>query len=141
MEMAHTTDLILLHRWRASRDAEAFRALAERYAGLVFAAAHRVLRDPSEAEDVAQECFLTLAQARKPPERNLGAWLHAAAVNRAKNHIRGEVRRRQREQNYDALQPDHIQTELDDTLAQVDEAIAALDDELRHVIIAHFLEA
>lgn len=141
MELSNTTDLILLHRWRASRDAEAFRALAERYAGLVFAAAHRVLRDSSEAEDVAQECFLTLAQARKPPERNLGAWLHAAAVNRAKNHIRGEVRRRQREQHYDALQPDRIQTELDETLAHVDEAIAALDDELRHVIIAHFLEA
>ncbi len=141
MEFSNTTDLILLHRWRASRDAEAFRALAERYAGLVFAAAHRVLRDPSEAEDVAQECFLNLAQARKPPERNLGAWLHTAAVNRAKNHIRGEVRRRQREQHYDALQPDRIQIELDDTLAHVDEAIAALDDELRHVIIAHFLEA
>lgn len=141
MELTNATDLILLHRWRASRDAEAFRALAERYAGLVFAAAHRVLRDPSEAEDVAQECFLTLAQARKPPERNLGAWLHAAAVNRAKNHIRGEVRRRQREQHYNALKPDHIQTDLDDTLAHVDEAIAALDDELRHVIIAHFLEA
>jgi len=76
MELTHTTDRILLHRWRASRDAEAFRALAERYAGLVFAAAHRVLRDPSEAEDVAQECFLTLAQARKPPERNLGARLN-----------------------------------------------------------------
>lgn len=141
MQITHTTDLILLHRWRASRDAEAFRALAERYAGLVYAAAHRVLRDASEAEDVAQECFLTLAQARKPPERNLGAWLHAAAVNRAKNHIRGEVRRRLREQHYDALQPDRIQIELDDTLAHVDEAIAALDDELRHVIIAHFLEA
>lgn len=141
MEITHTTDIILLHRWRASRDGEAFRALAERYAGLVFAAAHRVLRDVSEAEDVAQECFLTLAQARKAPERNLGAWLHTAAVNRAKNHIRGEVRRRQREQHYDALQPDRIQIELDDTLAHVDEAIAALDDELRHVIIAHFLEA
>ncbi len=141
MEITNATDLILLHRWRASRDAEAFRALAERYAGLVFAAAHRVLRDASEAEDVAQECFLTLAQARKPPERNFGAWLHTAAVNRAKNHIRGEVRRRQREQTYDAVQPDHIQMELDDTLAHVDEAIVALDDELRHVIIAHFLEA
>ena len=38
-----------------------------------------------------------------------------------------EVRRRQREQHFNALQPDLIQIELDDTLAHVDEAIAALE--------------
>ena len=87
MEFSNATDLILLNRWRASRD----------------------------AEDVAQ--------ARKPPERNLGGWLHAATVNRAMNHIRGDDRRRQCEQHYDALQPDRIQSKLDNPLTHVDENI------------------
>ena len=140
MELAHTQDHILLHRWHHSRDAEAFRALVERHAGLVYAAAHRVLRDATDAEDVSQECFITLARSRSLPERHLGAWLYTVAVNRAKDHIRGAARRRKREELHGAAQLDAVETNWDDTLAHVDEAIAALDDELRNVIIAHFLE-
>lgn len=141
MELAHAQDHILLHRWHHSRDAEAFRALVERHAGLVYAAAHRVLRDVTEAEDVSQECFITLARTRKLPERHLGAWLYTVAVNRAKDHIRGASRRRKREEIHGEAHPQSVEANWDDTLAHVDEAIAALDDELRHAIIAHFLEA
>lgn len=141
MELAHTQDHILLHRWHNRRDAEAFRALVERHAGLVYAAAHRVLRDPTDAEDVSQECFITLARSKSLPERHLGAWLYTVAVNRAKDHIRGAARRRKREELHGAALPGAVEANWDDTLAHVDEAIASLDDELRQVIIAHFLEA
>ena len=60
-----TTDAQLLDRWRNRRDAEAFTLLVERYGNMVHGAARRILQDPVEADDIAQECFLKLDSIRQ----------------------------------------------------------------------------
>ncbi|HEX2750710.1 MAG TPA: sigma factor, partial [Verrucomicrobiales bacterium] len=67
----------LLQRFAASRSAEAFRELVNRYSGFVMAAARRQTGgDWHAAEDVAQRVFTALAQeAKKVRGESLGAWL------------------------------------------------------------------
>jgi RNA polymerase sigma-70 factor, ECF subfamily len=66
-------------------DDEAFRVLVEREKANVIAACRRVLRDPVEAEDVAQDAFLQAYRAL-PTFRGdgpFGAWLGRIAVRMA----------------------------------------------------------
>ena len=53
------SDEILLARYKQG-DAHAFRELVERYSGALYNLAFRLLRDPMEAENVAQEAFLRI---------------------------------------------------------------------------------
>lgn len=70
--------------------------LAE-YARVVGVAA-RVLGSRSQAEDVAQEAFLSLHRRGCSAEAWAGGWVAAAAAHGALNVIRGEKRRVRREQ-------------------------------------------
>ena len=47
-------DAVLLRRWMDSRDAEAFRELAQKYMPMVYATCLRILREPADAEDITQ---------------------------------------------------------------------------------------
>jgi len=59
--------------------------------------AHRVLADQAEAEDVAQEVFVSFYRSH-PANASYGpAWLHAAAAHAALNALRGRDRRSRRE--------------------------------------------
>jgi DNA-directed RNA polymerase specialized sigma24 family protein len=87
-------------RWIARRDANAFTELVQQHAGMVFATCRRVLGDATEAEDVAQECFMELAGATKVVKPSLGGWLHRVAVFRSLNRIRADHRRKLREKTY-----------------------------------------
>jgi RNA polymerase sigma-70 factor, ECF subfamily len=133
-------DLTLLTRWIDGRDADAFRELAVRHGGTVFGAARRILRNASDAEEVAQECFETLAKAEQTPKEHVGAWLHRVATNRALNRLRGDQRRNQREQRFAEAHPKTEQIKWDDLYSFVDEAIAALPDELRTPLVAQYLQ-
>lgn len=135
-----TADQLLLERWRAEGDAAAFREITARYAGLVYAAAKRVLKDASNAEDVAQECFEALALRKDAAPVYLGAWLHTVATNRALNYLESAQRRRTRQQRAAAATPEYTSTEWDDLYEHVDAAIAELPEELRAAIVGHFLE-
>lgn len=73
-------DTALLRRWCECRDAEAFNELVERYAGLVFATAHRILGSGEDAREVTQDCFLRLTGERPGLQNELGAWLHRLAT-------------------------------------------------------------
>ncbi len=86
-------ETILLERWRKSRDADAFAEILARHTGTVFSTSRRILRDPSEAEDVAQECFVELMQARERIQL-VASWLHTVAVRRSLDHLRAQKRRR-----------------------------------------------
>ncbi len=66
-------------------DREAFRVLVEREAANVIEAARRILRDPTEAEDVAQDAFAQ-AFVALPTFRGdgpFGAWVRRIAVRAA----------------------------------------------------------
>ncbi len=62
----------------------------------VVAVAARVLGSADEAEDVAQEVYLTFARSAVPAGQALG-WLSVAAAHTALNHLRSGRRRTSRE--------------------------------------------
>ena len=70
-----------------------FRAEYARVVGI----AHRVLADQAEAEDVAQEVFVSFYRAHPADVAYAPAWLHAAAAHAALNALRGRDRRMRRE--------------------------------------------
>lgn len=59
--------------------------------------ATRVLGDPGEAEDVAQEVFSDFHRLHDPRAPWAAGWLHRAAAHRALNTIRSRNRRGRRE--------------------------------------------
>ena len=77
------SDAVLLTRYAASKDAEAFGELVRRHSGLVYATALLIVRDVHEAEDVAQTCFLELAKKAGAVKRSLPGWLHSLSTSRA----------------------------------------------------------
>ena len=62
--MTELNDQTLLSYWYRNRNAEAFRVIASRHAQMVFATAMRILRNATEAEDVAQE-IVNLVTSKK----------------------------------------------------------------------------
>ncbi len=134
----NTNDLALLDRWRRQRDAEAFRELVARHAGMVYGTCCRILGNATDAEDVTQDCFLQLAQRPLRPKRSVGGWLHALATHRALDRMKAESRRRAREERFgNAPEPQRERESLSD---HVDEALAALDEMQRTLLVLHFFE-
>jgi RNA polymerase sigma factor (sigma-70 family) len=133
-------DRILLDQWAKLGDGGAFRTLVSRYSGVVYAACRRILGNPSDAEDIAQECFEALAAAGTKPGAYVGAWLHRVATYHAIGHVRSEVRRKKRESQYSSARPPQGTIEWKDIYEYVDEAVNDLPDKLRLPLIAHYLE-
>jgi RNA polymerase sigma factor (sigma-70 family) len=83
----------------------------------VVAVAARVLGSRYEAEDVAQEVFLTFGRSSVPAAEAPG-WLSVAAAHTALNHLRSGRRRASREAagDHEAVSPD-----IADTVVTLDE--------------------
>ena len=103
-----------------------FRAEYSRVVGI----AHRVLADQAEAEDVAQDVFISFYRGHPADAPYAPAWLHAAAAHAALNALRGRDRRSRRE----AAQATPLETTAaaDDPAATV--AAAETRDEVRAVL-------
>lgn len=138
--MVTRTDQDLLTRWIENQDAEAFRHLSLRHSAMVYATCRRVLRDPSEAEDVSQECLRALAFNLKEPIKHLGGWLHRVATNLALKRARSERRRKERETIFATAREPALNAPWDDLQEHVDRALAQLPEELREPLVLHFLE-
>ena len=134
------SDALLLDNWKRERNAEAFKTLAARYAGMVYGTCRRILNNSVEAEDAAQECFEILATTEKPVGEYLAPWLHRAACNRALTRLRSEHRRMERETRFAAEQETAHEVAWNDVYGFVDEAIADLPDKWRVPVVAHFLD-
>ena len=76
---------------------EAFEALFKSEYARVAGIANRVLADPHEAEDVAQEVFINFHRLHSASAPFAPAWLHRAAAHTALNRVRGRRRREKRE--------------------------------------------
>ena len=61
------SDHLNLRHWIRNRDANAFKALTLKYSNMVYATCLRVTEDRTEAEDLTQECFETLASVQAVP--------------------------------------------------------------------------
>jgi RNA polymerase sigma-70 factor (ECF subfamily) len=87
---ASVSDISLISAVR-SGDERAMAALYDRYSGIVYSVALRVLADTSAAEDILQEVFIQLWRspaAFDSSRGNLGAWLAVIARNRAIDNLR-----------------------------------------------------
>src|SRR4051812_42338770 len=73
-------DAVLLDRFVAARDREAFELLIARHGPMVLGTARRLVDHAHDAEDVFQAVFLSLARLAKTIRqgRTLPAWLHKA---------------------------------------------------------------
>lgn len=104
----------LLRRLR-DRDERAFRELLELHRDRVFNITFRMLGNRAEAEDVAQEVFITVFKTvdQFREQSKFSTWLYRVAVNHCKNRIKYLARRHDRDRD-----------ELDETSQQANGAIA-----------------
>src|SRR4051794_13605952 len=86
------TDRSLLDSFAQRGDTEAFAALTQRTAGMVYATCRRIVGDAALAQDAAQETFLQLLRNPQSVTGSVGAWLHRVATNKALDLVRGEGR-------------------------------------------------
>jgi len=136
-----TTDIEHLKQWKKSRDAHAFQWIIDEYAGMVFGTSRRITGSNEDAEDVAQECFLKLAQEPPTIHSSLGSWLHRVATNTSLNSLKKTNRRLAREDRYDkeTLKDETSEIIWDDIQHDIDEAINALPEKYKDAVVEHFL--
>jgi RNA polymerase sigma-70 factor, ECF subfamily len=88
----------LLRRLR-DRDERAFRELIETHRDRVYNITYRMLGNRSEAEDIAQEVFITVFKTIDTfrEESKFSTWLYRVTVNHCKNRIKYLARRHDRD--------------------------------------------
>jgi RNA polymerase sigma-70 factor (ECF subfamily) len=118
-------------RHAPAREATAFDRLFLAEYPAVMRIAHRVLADAAEAEDVAQEVFLSFHRRHRADAPFAVAWLRAAAAHTALNAVRSRGRRSRREaanaQPDGAIDP-HEAAEANEARREVREALARLPE-------------
>jgi RNA polymerase sigma factor (sigma-70 family) len=127
--------------WQAFRENACEAAFAEmvgRYGGLVRATTERILGRGPDAEDALQAAFLALAKQSKSTAVyfSLAGWFHRVAVRSALDIRRGNLRRRQRED--EALRRAALHQAPTDR--SLDEAIEKLPTALRQAVVGHYME-
>ena len=148
-------DLQLVERVREG-DKQAYGLLVEKYRRKLMRLLSRMVRDPDEIEDIAQETFIKAYRAL-PQFRGDAAfytWLYRIAVNTAKNYLAAKGRGMQTLSDQalnDEDEPDErlvaqdISTPESELLTKqvayaVNEAVEALPEELRQAITLREIE-
>lgn len=147
----------LLRRLR-DRDEHAFRELIDDHRDRVFNITYRMLGNRAEAEDVAQEVFITVFKTIESfrEESKFSTWLYRVTVNHCKNRIKYLARRHDRDRDEldetsqatnGAVNGAPARIAAPDTAlasAQMEkllqQAIADLDDDQRAVVILRDVE-
>lgn len=134
-----SADTCLLQSYRLHGDATAFAEIVRAHSGMVYATAQRVTRDAMLAEEVAQDAFLSLAKSGHQTIGSVAAWLHHVSFQRACDAVRRETTRQRYELAAEHWHepPDATWTDIEPVL---DEVLAELPNELRALLIEHFLE-
>jgi RNA polymerase sigma factor (sigma-70 family) len=121
-------------------DDESFEALFTAEYARVAGIANRVLADPHEAEDVAQEVFIDFHRLHSSSAQYAPAWLHRAAAHAALNRLRGARRRQRRElaqapdEGAQALDPQK-QVEVNEDRRRVRQALARMAPKPASVLV------
>jgi RNA polymerase sigma factor (sigma-70 family) len=140
-------DFEQLQRFARHGEQSAFADVVRQHIDLVFGTALRKLEDPGAAQEVAQNVFTALAHKawRFAPDDSLPAWLHKTALLESKSWLRGELRRRRREQTAAELgttmTPPNEQPALNALVPLLDEALLSLREKDRTALLLRFYES
>lgn len=140
-------DQILIEQLNAS-SIEAFSALYDKYAGMVFNFTHAILKDTYLSEDITQSCFAMMWSRRTSisPDGNVPAWLYVVARNAVFKELRRQVTASKYIDyvaNSGEIQMGGGNFEDGDTaviLAEAESAIAALPESRRMIYKMRFIE-
>ena len=132
----------------ANGDADAARDLARRIVPRILGYATRLLGDPAEAEDVAQEVMLRLWRAAptwRAGEAQVTTWAYRVAVNLCTDRLRAKKLRRSDALDDVAEPEDGGVTAVDgmieaDRQAALTRALADLPDRQRQAVILRHIE-
>jgi RNA polymerase sigma-70 factor, ECF subfamily len=140
------------------RDEQAFREMVEEYGDRVFSLTYRMLGSREEAEDLAQEVFITIFKSIESfrGDSKFSTWLYRVTANHCKNRIKYLSRRHDRDRAEltervegsggaslaaprPAPRPD-VQLEGAQLEQMLQHAIAELDEEQRILVILRDVE-
>jgi len=141
------SDCALLREFARQRHQPAFATLVRRHLDLVYATALRKVDDSGGAEEIAQNVFSSLARKawQFAPDDSLPAWLHKAALLESKFWLRGEMRRRHREQTAAELgttmKTPEDQSAINALVPLLDEALLSLGEKDRTALLLRYYES
>jgi len=139
-------DFDLLQRFVREGEQSAFAELVRRHLNLVFGTALRKVDDAGAAQEISQNVFGALARKawRFSPEDSLAAWLHKTALLESKSWLRGEMRRRRREETAAQLGTTMNHPEAEPALTTLapllDEALLSLRESDRAALLLRYYE-
>ena len=142
--MPEPDDHQLLAEFVRSRSEDAFTELVRRYGGLAYSTALRFCSNPHQAEEITQAVFVILARKAETlsPHVVVSGWLYQTARLTAANFVKGEIRRRRREQ--EAVMQSNLH-ETDSSAWEkitplLDEAMGALAETDRNAVLLRYFE-
>ena len=139
-----TEDGVLLERFVATRDEEAFAALVRRHGQLVHGACRRLLEDPNDADDVFQATFVVLARKAGSIRKRgaVGPWLYGVAYRIGRRLAVRSKRRRVKESQVVSTPPIDPAAELvrAELPAVLEEELNTLPEKYRLPLVLCYLE-
>jgi RNA polymerase sigma factor (sigma-70 family) len=140
-----TPDCELLRRYAGTHSEEAFAELVRRHVNLVYSAALRQVNgDAHLAQDVAQTVFADLAHKASSLSRRatLTGWLYTSAHYAAAKIVRGENRRRDREEKFmrEPISETALELDWEKLHPMLDEAMHELKEADREAILLRYFE-
>ena len=140
-------DQILIEQLNAS-SMEAFSALYDKYAGMVFNFTLSILKDDCISEDITQSCFALMWSRRASisPDGNLPAWLYVVARNAVFKEVRRQVTASKyldylsNNDNADSQENDLTERDTAVIMSEAEAAIDALPESRRMIYKMRFIE-
>lgn len=140
-------DQILVEQLNAS-SMEAFSALYDKYAGMVFNFTLSILKDDCISEDITQSCFALMWSRRASisPDGNLPAWLYVVARNAVFKEVRRQVTASKyldylsNNDNADSQENDLTERDTAVIMSEAEAAIDALPESRRKIYKMRFIE-
>ncbi|HET7626142.1 MAG TPA: sigma-70 family RNA polymerase sigma factor [Verrucomicrobiae bacterium] len=140
------TDFELLQDFIRRGNQHAFAAIVRRHLDLVYATAFRKVESQGAAQEIAQNVFAALARKawQFASDDSVPAWLYRTTLLESREWLRGELRRRRREQTAAELGttmniPDE-QSAFRALLPLLDEAMLSLRERDRAALLLRFYE-
>ncbi|HTR42376.1 MAG TPA: sigma-70 family RNA polymerase sigma factor [Pseudomonadales bacterium] len=137
-------DLALLKEYAETRSEPAFAELVSRYLNLVYSVAFRSTGNAHAAQEISQAVFIILARKAKNLSSHvtLSGWLYQTTRLTARNYLRTEMRRQNREQ--EAFMQSTLAENDPELWPQIapllDDAMERLGRRDRHAIVERFFE-